>query len=171
VFSFKSEVTEDAIPREFIPSIEKGLKTAMTTGAIAGYPLTGVDTVLLGGSYHNVDSTEMAYEVAASMALRDGVRKAKPVVLEPIMEVEVICHDDYMGSVVGDLNLRRGKIHGMVPKNNVQAIRAMIPLAEMFGYATALRNMTQGRGVYTMQFSKYSPLPEEVSKKMFANIM
>jgi len=87
------------------------------------------------------------------------------------MEVEVICHDDYMGSVVGDLNLRRGKIHGMVPKNNVQAIKAMMPLAEMFGYATSLRNLTQGRGVYTMQFSKYSPLPEDVSKKMFANIM
>lgn len=171
IFGFKNEITGNAIPREFIPAIEKGLKDAMTNGVIAGYPVTGIKTSLYGGSYHAVDSTEMAYQVAASMALKDGMRKAKPVVLEPIMEVEVICQGDYMGSVVGDLNLRRGKINGMVPRNNVQAITAMMPLAEMFGYATSLRNLTQGRGVYTMQFSNYSPLPEDVSKKMFANIM
>jgi len=171
VFGFKNEIKENNIPNEFISAVEKGLKDAMSTGVIAGYPVTGIKTTLFDGSYHSVDSTEMAYQVAASMALKDGMRKAKPVVLEPIMQVEVICRDDYMGSVVGDLNLRRGKINGMVPKNNVQAITAMMPLAEMFGYATSLRNLTQGRGAYTMQFSNYSPLPEDVSKKMFANIM
>jgi len=143
----------------------------MSTGVIAGYPVTGIKTVLIDGSYHSVDSSEMAFQIAASIALKDGMRKAKPIVLEPIMKVEVICQDDYMGSVVGDLNLRRGKINGMVPRNKVQAITAMMPLAEMFGYATALRNLTQGRGAYTMQFSNYSPLPEDVSKKMFADIM
>ncbi|MCP4704929.1 MAG: elongation factor G, partial [candidate division Zixibacteria bacterium] len=171
VFGFKNEINGNTIPHEFISAVEKGLKNAMTTGVIAGYPVTGIKTILFDGSYHAVDSTDMAYEVAASMALKDGMRQAAPVVLEPIMEVEVICQDDYMGSVVGDLNLRRGKINGMVPKNNVQAITAMMPLAEMFGYATSLRNLTQGRGAYTMQFSNYSPLPEDVSKKMFANIM
>ncbi len=171
VFGFKNEIKGNAIPREFIPAIEKGLKDAMSTGVIAGYPVTSIKTILYDGSYHSVDSSEMAYQIAASMALKDGMRRAKPIVLEPIMQVEVICQDDYMGSVVGDLNLRRGKINGMVPRNKVQAITAMMPLAEMFGYATALRNLTQGRGAYTMQFSNYSPLPEDVSKKMFANIM
>ena len=171
VFGFKNEMAGTAIPREYISAIEKGLKDAMSNGVIAGYPLTGILVELYDGSYHEVDSTELAYQVAASMALKDGVRKAKPVILEPIMEVEVVCQDDYMGNVVGDLNLRRGKISGMVPRNNIQVITAMIPLAEMFGYATALRNLTQGRGAYTMQFSRYSPLPEDVSSKMFANIM
>ncbi len=171
VFGFKNEIKANAIPHEFIPAVEKGLKNAMSTGVIAGYPVTGIKTILYDGSYHSVDSSEMAYQIAASMALKDGIRRAKPVILEPIMKVEVICQDDYMGNVVGDLNLRRGKINGMVPRNKVQAITAMMPLAEMFGYATALRNLTQGRGAYTMEFSNYSPLPEDVSKKMFANIM
>ncbi len=171
VFGFTNEITGTSIPREYIPAIEKGLRNAMTTGIIAGYPLTGIKAVLLDGSYHSVDSSEMAYQIAASMAFKEGLRKAKPVVLEPIMKVEVICQDDFMGNVVGDLNLRRGKICGMVPRNKVQAITAMMPLAEMFGYATALRNLTQGRGAFTMHFSKYSPLPETVSKKIFANIM
>ncbi len=171
VFKFEPRVGKDRIPREFIPSIEKGLKQAMTSGAIAGYPLTGVKVELYDGSYHNVDSTELAYEIAASQALQDATRRAKPVVLEPIMSVEVVCPEEYMGNDVGDLNLRRGKINGMVPRNNVQIISAVVPLAEMFGYATALRNLSQGRAIYTMQFSKYAPLPKEVSGKMFANTM
>ncbi len=171
VFGFKNEIKRNMIPLEFIPAVEKGLKDAMTTGVIAGYPVTGIKTSLFDGSYHSVDSSEMAYQVAASMAFKDGMRKARPVVLEPIMRVEVVCQGDYMGSVVGDLNLRRGKINGMVPRNKMQAITAMMPLAEMFGYATSLRNLTQGRGAYTMQFSSYLPLPEDVSEKMFANIM
>jgi len=169
VFKFETKVGNDKIPREFIHSIEKGLKQAMTSGAIAGYPLTGVKVELYDGSFHNIDSTELAFEIAASQALQEATRRAKPVVLEPVMEVEVICPEEYMGNVVGDLNLRRGKINGMVPRNNVQIISAIVPLAEMFGYATTLRNLSQGRAIYTMQFSKYAPLPKEVSSKMFAN--
>ncbi len=169
VFKFESNVGKDKIPRALIPSVEKGLKHAMTSGAIAGYPLTGLKVILYDGSYHNVDSTELAFEIAASQALQDATRRAKPVVLEPIMDVEVVCPEEYMGNVVGDLNLRRGKINGMVPRNNVQVISAVVPLSEMFGYATGLRNLSQGRGIHTMQFSKYAPLPKEVSSKMFAN--
>jgi elongation factor G len=171
VFAFENRLKGSVIPREFIPAIEKGLKNAMSNGVIAGYPMTSIKTALIDASYHNVDSSEMAFEIAASMALKNGAKKGNPIVLEPIMEVEVVCPEDYMGNIVGDLNLRRGKIGGMVPRSNKQVITAMIPLAEMFGYATILRNLTQGRGAYTMQFSKYAPLPEEVSGKMFANSM
>lgn len=143
----------------------------MNNGVIAGYPLTGIKVSLINGSAHDVDSTELGYEVAATMAFESAARKAKPVVLEPVMDVEVVCPETYMGNVVGDLNQRRGKIHGMVPRNNLQVVSASVPLGEMFGYATALRNLTQGRGVYTMQFSKYAPLPKDVSDKMFSNLM
>ncbi len=169
VFAFDNKSTNGSVPLKFVPSIEKGARQTMTNGVIAGYPLTGIRVTLLGGSFHEIDSTELAYEVAASKALEDAARRAKPVVLEPVMDVEVICPEPYMGNVVGDLNLRRGKIHGMVPRNKQQVITATVPLAEMFGYATALRNLSQGRGNYTMQFSKYEPLPKEVFGKMFAN--
>jgi len=171
VFGFENRMPGDIIPLEFVPAIEKGLKEAMHNGVVAGYPMTGIKAVLSGGSYNESDSTDLAYQAAASMALKDGARKARPVVLEPIMQVEVVCHEDYMGNVVGDLNLRRGKITGMVPRNKLQIINAMMPLGEMFGYATALRNLTQGRGAYTMQFATYAPLPEDVASKLFANIM
>jgi elongation factor G len=171
VFAFENRIQNDAVPREFIPAVERGVKRAMTNGVIAGYPLTGIKAVLYNGSCHDVDSSELAYEVAASIALEDAARRAKPVILEPVMDVEVVCPETYMGNVVGDLNLRRGKIHGMVPRSNLQVISATVPLAEMFGYATALRNLTQGRGIYTMQFARYEPLPKEVSSKMFANTM
>jgi len=170
-FVFENALPAGVLPREYVPSVERGLKAAMSSGVIAGYPMTGIKTVLIGAEYHDVDATETAYEVAASMALQDGARRAHPVVLEPIMAVEVVCPEDYMGNVVGDLNLRRGKIGGMVPRNSLQIIKAMIPLAEMFGYATILRNLTQGRGAYTMQYASYMPLPKEVSSKMFANTM
>ncbi len=170
-FAFENKMTGMAIPKEYIPGIEKGVKEAMTNGAIAGYPLTGIKVTLLDGTYHDVDSNEMAYKIAASMALQDAVRKAHPAILEPVMSVEVVCPEMYMGNVVGDLNLRRGKINGMVPRGNVQIITAIVPLAEMFGYATALRNLSQGRGSYTMQFAKYAPLPREVATKMFSNMM
>jgi elongation factor G len=143
----------------------------MSNGAIAGYPMTGIKATLFNGSYHEVDSSEIAYQIAASQALQEAARKAKPVILEPVMDVEVVCPEIYMGNVVGDLNQRRGKIIGMVPRDNVQVIKAVVPLSEMFGYATALRNLSQGRGSYTMQFLKYAPLPREVAGKMFANIM
>jgi elongation factor G len=171
VFSFENRIKDGAVPSEFISSVEKGVKQAMTSGVIAGYPLTRIKVSLIDGSAHDVDSTPLAYEVAASMALRDAAKKAKPLVLEPVMDVEVVCPEDYMGNVVSDMNQRRGKIHGMVPRNQLQVIKASVPLAEMFGYATALRNITQGRGIYTMQFSNYCPLPKEVSDKIFANLM
>lgn len=170
-FLFENKTTQALIPKEFIPSVEKGVKLSMTNGVIAGYPLTGISVAIVDGSFHEVDSTELGYEIAAAMALENGVKKAKPVVLEPVMEVEIVCPEAYMGNVVGDLNQRRGKINGMVPRNNLQVISATVPLAEMFGYATSLRNLTQGRGIYTMQFSKYMPLPKDVSDKMFANLM
>jgi len=170
-FAFQNKIADDTIPREFIPAVERGVKRSMNNGVIAGYPLTGIKVSLINGSAHDVDSTELGYEVAATMAFESAARKAKPVVLEPVMDVEVVCPETYMGNVVGDLNQRRGKIHGMVPRNNLQVVSASVPLGEMFGYATALRNLTQGRGVYTMQFSKYAPLPKDVSDKMFSNLM
>ncbi len=170
-FKFENKLVGTSVPREYIPAIEKGIKESMSNGALAGYPLTGLRVTLLDGSYHDVDSSEIAFKVAASMALQEAVRKAKPVILEPVMDVEAVCPELYMGNVVGDLNLRRGKISGMIPKNNVQVISAVVPLAEMFGYATALRNITQGRGSYTMQFAKYAPLPNEVAVKMFGKMI
>jgi elongation factor G len=171
-FAFDNQLERgDIIPKEFIPYIEKGVKQAMNSGVIAGYPLIGIKVILTDGSFREAESTELAYEVAASMAFEEAAKKAKPVILEPVMKVEAVCPEEYMGNVVGDFNQRRGKIGGMVPRNNLQVISARVPLAEMFGYATALRNLTQGRGVYTMQFDSYSPLPKEVSDKMFANLM
>ncbi len=170
-FKFENKIIGAAIPKEYIPSIERGIKEAMSNGAVAGYPLTGLKVTLFDGSYHDVDSSEIAFKVAASMALQEAVRKARPVILEPVMDVEVVCPEMYMGNVVGDLNLRRGKISGMVPRSNVQVISAVVPLAEMFGYATALRNISQGRGSYTMQFARYAPLPKEVATKLFSNTM
>jgi len=170
-FVFENKIKGNAIPRQFISSVEKGIRNAMTSGVIAGYPMVGIKAILIDGSSHEIDSTELAYEIAGSKALQEGARKANPIILEPVMDVEIVCPEDYMGSVVGDMNLRRGKILGMVPRNKVQVIKATVPLGEMFGYATALRNLTQGRGAYTMQFAKYSPLPEDVSSKMFATTM
>jgi elongation factor G len=168
-FKFENKIVEAAIPKEYIRHIEKGIRESMSNGVIAGYPMTNIKVTLFDGSYHDVDSSDVAYRIAASMALQEAAKKARPVILEPVMSVEVVCPEMYMGNVVGDLNLRRGKISGMVPRNNIQVISAAVPLAEMFGYATALRNLTQGRGSYTMQFSRYAPLPKEVAGKMFAN--
>jgi elongation factor G len=170
-FAFENNIEQGIIPDEYIPSVERGIKQAMTNGVIAGYPLTGIKVTLFDGSFHEEDSNPLAFEVAASMALKDAAKKAKPLVLEPVMDVEVVCPEEYMGNVVGDMNQRRGKIHGMVPRNQLQVISATVPLGEMFGYATALRNQTQGRGVYTMQFARYEPLPKEISEKIFANLM
>jgi elongation factor G len=168
---FESTVSKEEIPREFIYYVEKGVKEALTSGAIGGYPLTGIHCELYGGSYMEMEATEVAYQVAGNMALFNGVKKAKPILLEPIMDVEVIVPEAYMGSVVGDLNTRRGKINGMVPRNDVQVIAVSVPLSEMFGYAGNLRNITQGRANFTMQFSRYAPVPVEITKKMFENIV
>ncbi len=169
-FQFENKLTGGVIPREFVPSIERGVKEAMTNGVVAGYPMTGIYCEVYDGSYHEVDSNEIAYRVAASMAFQDGARRANPVVLEPIMDVEVSVPEAYMGAVVGDLNSRRGKINGMVPRADMTVVAVSVPLSEMFGYANTLRNISQGRAVFSMQFARYARVPEEVSKKMFENV-
>lgn len=165
-FKFENKVVGGNIPREYIPAIEKGAKEALQNGILCGYPLTGIHMEIYDGSYHEVDSSEMAFKIAGSMALQDGCKKADPIILEPIMDVEVVVPEAYMGSVVGDLNSRRGKINGMVPRDTATVVSASVPLSEMFGYANTLRNVSQGRAVFSMQFARYQKVPNEVSKKM-----
>ncbi len=169
-FRFENKLVGGIIPREYVPAVEKGVREAMNNGVLGGYPLVGIHCELYDGSYHEVDSSEMAFRIAGSMALQEGARKAGPVLLEPIMDVEVVVPEAYMGSVVGDLNSRRGKINGMVPRADVQVIAVSVPLSEMFGYANTLRNISQGRAVFTMEFARYAPVPEEVAKKMLENV-
>ena len=165
-FLFENKLIGGTIPREYVPSVEKGIKEAMLNGILAGFPVTGVHVELYDGSYHEVDSNEMAFKIAGSIAFQDGAKRAGPVLLEPIMDVEVVVPEAYVGSVVGDLNTRRGKINGMVPRDDVTIISVTVPLSEMFGYANTLRNISQGRAVFSMEFAKYSKVPAEVSKKM-----
>jgi elongation factor G len=165
-FVFESKIEKGRIPREFIPSIERGVKEALHTGVISGNPIISVKVTLLDGSAHEVDSSELAYKIAASMAFRDAVEKADPVLLEPVMDVEIIVPEDYAGNVMNDLNGRRSHISGLTPRNSAQVIQASVPLTEMFGYATRLRNLSQGRAVFTMQFSSYQPVPDEVTERM-----
>ncbi len=166
-FEFEERIVGGVIPREYFPAIEAGIREAMEAGVIAGYPVTGLKAILYDGSYHEVDSSEMAFKVAASIALREGVRRAAPILLEPIMKVEVVVPEQFLGDVMGDLNARRGNVQGMEPRpGGLQAIRAEVPLAEMFGYATRLRSLTQGRGTYTMEFSHYAPLPEKLAREL-----
>ncbi|HYX90373.1 MAG TPA: elongation factor G [Myxococcaceae bacterium] len=167
-FLFKNSITGGAIPREFIPAIEKGAHEAMGSGVIAGYPMVDVQVELFDGSYHEVDSSEIAFKIAASMAFKAACDKAGPTLLEPIMKVEIVTPEDFMGEVIGDLNARRGKILAMHQRHSAQVIEAHVPLAEMFGYATDLRSKTQGRATYTMQFSHYAQLPENVQKEIAA---
>ncbi|HVP06955.1 MAG TPA: elongation factor G [Candidatus Acidoferrum sp.] len=169
-FRFVNKLVGGTIPREYIPSIERGIKEAMSNGVLGGYPLVGIQCELFDGSYHEVDSNELAFRIAGSMALQDGAHRANPILLEPIMDVEVVVPEAYMGAVVGDLNSRRGKINGMVPRGSDQVIAVSVPLSEMFGYANTLRNISQGRAVFTMEFSRYAPVPEEVSRKMLENV-
>ena len=157
-----------SIPREYIPAVEKGVREAIETGVLAGYPVVDVKATLIDGSYHEVDSSEMAFKIAGSMAFKEGAAKAKPVILEPIMAVEVVVPEEFMGDVIGDLNSRRGRIQGMESRGRAQVITAQVPLAEMFGYATDLRSMTQGRATYTMQFSHYEPVPQTISEEIAA---
>jgi elongation factor G len=169
-FEFVNKIVGGTIPREYIPAVEKGMKEAMDTGVLAGYPVVDVRATLYDGSYHEVDSSEMAFKIAGSMAFKDAAKKAKPVVLEPIMSVEVVTPEEYMGDVMGDLNSRRGKIHSMEKRGNAQVIRAEVPLAEMFGYATDLRSKTQGRATYTMQFSHYEDVPKGIADAIIAKV-
>ncbi|UCG75056.1 MAG: elongation factor G [Gemmatimonadota bacterium] len=159
-FLFEDEIRGGAIPREYIPSVEQGIKEAMESGVLAGYPLIDVKATLIDGSFHEVDSSELAFKIAGSMAFKDGVRRGNPVLLEPIMDVEVVTPDEYLGDVMGDLTSRRGKIGGMMQRSSAQVIGASVPLSEMFGYSTVLRSLSQGRAVYTMQFSHYDEVPK-----------
>ena len=169
-FEFIDAVKGGAIPREYIPAVEKGIKEATENGALAGYPIVDVKVTLFDGSYHDVDSSEIAFKIAGSMAFKEAARKASPVLLEPIMSVEVVVPEDFMGDVIGDLNSRRGKVLGMDSRPAAQAIDARVPLAQMFGYATDLRSMTQGRATYTMQFSHYEPVPANVAEGIIAKL-
>jgi len=168
-YEFVNEIVGGAVPREYIPAVDKGVREAMENGVIAGYPMVDVKVTLYDGSYHDVDSSEMAFKVAGSMCFKEGARKAKPVLLEPIMKVEVVTPEEYMGDVMGDLNSRRGIVQGMEDIPSGKQIRAEVPLSEMFGYATDLRSATQGRANYSMEFTKYAEVPasiaEAISKK------
>jgi len=166
-FEFVNKIVGGVVPREYIPAVESGVREAMTSGVLAGYPTIDLRVTLFDGSYHEVDSSEMAFKIAGSMGFKSGAQKAKPVLLEPIMSVEVLVPEDYMGDVIGDLNARRGRIEGMEPRaGGVQAIHGFVPLAEMFGYATDLRSRTQGRGTYTMQFAHYEEAPRHVTEQV-----
>jgi elongation factor G len=167
-FEFVDAIKGGSIPREYIPAVEKGIREATDSGALAGYPVVDVKVSLFDGSYHDVDSSEIAFKIAGSMAFKEATRRANPVLLEPIMAVEVVVPEDFMGDVIGDLSSRRGKVLGMDTRPAAQAIDARVPLAQMFGYATDLRSMTQGRATYTMQFSHYEPVPAAVAEGIIA---
>jgi elongation factor G len=167
---FENKLKGPAIPREYVPAVEKGVREAAETGVLAGYPVVDVKVALTDGSYHEVDSSEMAFKIAASMGFKEGCRKAKPVLLEPVMDVEVVCPSEYQGAVVGDLNSRRGKIIALEARAGAQVIRANVPLAQMFGYATDVRSMTQGRATYTMQFARYEEVPRPIAEEIMAKV-
>jgi elongation factor G len=169
-FEFENGIVGGVVPREYIPAVEKGAREAMDNGVLAGYPMTDVKVTLFDGSYHDVDSNEMAFKIAASMGFKDACRKALPVLLEPIMTLEVIVPEEYMGDVIGDLNSRRGKIQGMRSRSGAQIIDALVPLKEMFGYATDLRSMTQGRATFTMQFAHYDQVPKQIADEIVAKV-
>jgi elongation factor G len=169
-FEFINKIVGGTVPREYIPAVEKGIKEAMDSGVLAGYPVVDVRVSLFDGSYHEVDSSEMAFKIAASMAFKEGAKKAQVTLLEPIMTVEVVTPEEYMGDVIGDLNSRRGKIQTMEKRASAQVIRAMVPLAEMFGYATDLRSKTQGRATYTMQFDHYEEVPKGIMDGIVAKV-
>ncbi|KPJ68756.1 elongation factor G [candidate division WOR-1 bacterium DG_54_3] len=162
-FEFVNEIVGGTIPKEYVPAVESGIKEAMSTGVLAGYPVIDVRATLFDGSYHEVDSSEIAFKIAASMAFKDGVLKSKPVLLEPVMKVEVVVPEQNMGEVIGDLNSRRGRIEGMEAHLGIQTVKAKVPLATMFGYATVLRSLTQGRGTYTMEFCDYDEVPKNLA--------
>ena len=169
-YEFVDKITGGVVPKEYIPSVDAGIQDALTSGVVAGYPMVDVRATLTYGSYHDVDSSEMAFKIAGSMALKEAAKKAKPVLLEPIMQVEVVTPDEYLGDVVGDLNKRRGRVEGMDQRGTSQVVRAQVPLSDMFGYATDLRSRTQGRATYTMQFHSYQQVPENISKEIVARV-
>jgi elongation factor G len=167
-FEFKDGTKGAPVPKEYVPAVEKGIREAFESGVLAGYPLVDVKATLTDGSYHDVDSSEIAFKIAGSMAAKEGAAKAKPIILEPIMAVEVVVPEEFMGEVMGDINSRRGRIQGMDSRAGAQVITAQVPLAQMFGYATDLRSKTQGRATYTMQFAHYEPVPATISEEIAA---
>jgi elongation factor G len=169
-YEFVDKITGGRVPKEYIPAVDAGIQQSLDAGVLAGYPTVDVRATLVDGKYHEVDSSEMAFKIAGSMAFKDAARKANPVLLEPIMAVEVVTPEDYMGDVIGDLNSRRGRVGGMEQRGNSQVIRAQVPLSEMFGYATDLRSRTQGRATYTMQFHSYQQTPSSVQEEIVARV-
>jgi len=165
-FLFINDITGGVIPKEFIPSVEKGLRETITSGPLAGFPVVNVKVKLVFGSYHDVDSSEMAFKLAASMAFKQGFAKASPVLLEPIMKVEVVTPEDYVGDVMGDLSRRRGMLSGQEDTPSGKTIDAMVPLGEMFGYATTIRSLTQGRATFTMEFDHYAEAPNNIAEQV-----
>ncbi|KUP04617.1 elongation factor G [Bacillus coahuilensis m2-6] len=165
-FEFENGIVGGVVPREYIPAVEAGLKDAMENGVIAGYPLIDVKARLFDGSYHDVDSSEMAFKIAASMALKNAVSKCSPAILEPLMKVEVVIPEEYLGDIMGDITSRRGRVEGMEARGNAQVVKAFVPLSEMFGYATSLRSNTQGRGTYSMHFDHYEEVPKSISEEI-----
>ncbi len=165
-FDFVNKIKGGAIPSEYIPAVEQGIEEALGSGVKAGYPVVDVRVELTDGSYHDVDSSEMAFKIAGSMAVQDAARKAKPVLLEPVMAVEVVTPEDFLGDVIGDLSRRRGKVQGQEQRGNALAVNAFVPLGEMFGYATDVRSSTQGRATYTMQFERYEEVPSNIAEQI-----
>jgi elongation factor G len=170
-FEFVNKIVGGTIPKEYIPAVEKGVREAMEGGVVAGYPLVDARVLLVDGSYHEVDSSELAFKIAGSMALKDGARRAKPILLEPVMQFEVVCPEEFMGQVIGDLNSRRGRVLEIEARASAQVIRSEVPLAELFGYATDLRSATQGRASHTpFQFARYQPVPAQIAEEIIAKV-
>jgi elongation factor G len=165
-YEFMDKIVGGKIPREYIPSVDLGIQEAMESGVLAGFPVVDIRVELVDGSYHDVDSSEMAFKVAGSMAFKAAMDRAKPKLLEPVMAVEVVTPEEYLGDVMGELNSRRGRVEGLEPRGNAQAIRARVPLATMFGYATDLRSQTQGRATFTMQFDRYEEVPQSIASEI-----
>ena len=167
---FENKIVGGSIPGEYIPSVRQGVVEAMASGVLAGYPIEDLKVTLYDGAYHEVDSSEIAFKVAGSMAFRDGARRADPCLLEPVMDIEVVMPGEYMGDVIADLNSRRGHIVGIVNRTDAQVVTAMVPLSEMFGYATRLRSLSQGRAIYSMEFSRYQELPESIAAEIVTRV-
>ncbi len=165
-FDFVNKIKGGAIPSEYIPAVEQGIEEALGSGVKAGYPMVDVRVELVDGKYHDVDSSEMAFKIAGSMAIQEATRRAKPVLLEPVMSVEVVTPEEFLGDVIGDLSRRRGKVQGQEPRGNALAVHAFVPLGEMFGYATDVRSSTQGRATYTMQFERYEEVPQSIAEQI-----
>jgi elongation factor G len=169
-YEFVDKITGGRVPREYIPAVDQGVQAALESGVLAGYPTVDVRVSLVDGQYHDVDSSEMAFKVAGSMAFKKAAEMARPVLLEPIMAVEVVTPEEYMGDVMGDLSSRRGRIEGMEARGNSQVVRAQVPLSQMFGYSTDLRGRTQGRATYTMQFDSYQQVPETIAQEIVKRV-